>query len=456
MKFQVKSIICAVLLCSVTATPVLAKAWVDMPAAESRTATNVTKDDTIILRTDTAFKEVRVANPKVADVSVLTDKSFHIMGKASGKTSVMLYDARNQLLEIVDVTVGYDMEGLKKSLYDTLPRERIEIRPMAGGIYISGKVSTSAAADKALQIAQAYAPDRITNGLTVHDSHQVMLEVRFVEASRDVVKELGIGLLTQQAGDLAFQTGSGLISGRAPAIAGSLFGNLDNLSLDASLQALEEQGVIRTLAEPNLVAMSGETASFLAGGEFPIPVAADEGQISIEFRQFGVSLSFTPTVLDDAVINLRVAPEVSQIDNTNSVRIGGVEVPSLRVRRADTTVELRNSQSFAIAGLLQNNTSDSKSQVPFLGDIPVIGSLFRSSRFKKSETELVIIVTPHLVQPVSDRSQLRTPLDGVTTPGELDLFLNGKVEGTPVARLNRPAKTSADGGLSAQYGHAIQ
>jgi pilus assembly protein CpaC len=231
-------------------------------------------------------------------------------------------------------------------------------------------------------------------------------------------------------------------------------------AIDVQIDALEEKGVIRTLAEPNLVSMSGESASFLAGGEFPIPVNGQGDAITITYRQFGVGLAFTPTVLDDGIINLKVSPEVSQLDPTNSVNVGGVQVPSLRIRRADTTVELRNDQSFAIAGLLQNTQTDNSVQVPWLGDIPVIGTLFRSTRFRNNETELVIIVTPRLVQPVSDISQLRTPLDGLTTPSEMDLFLNGKLEGPRSGGSNgliaQPGKTEAQGGLSASYGHVIQ
>ena len=314
-------------------------------------------------------------------------------------------------------------------------------------------------AERAEKIAQAYAPGRVTNALSVRDSHQVMLEVRFVEASRDVVKELGIGLLTQRAGDYVFESGTGLISGRLPSLSGVLLGGAGNTSIDTRIDALEEQGVVRTLAEPNLVSMSGDTASFLAGGEFPFPVAADEGQISIEFRQFGVGLAFTTTVLDDGIINLEVMPEVSQIDTTNSVRVGGVEVPSLRVRRADTTVELRNSQSFAIAGLLQNEKANSKTQVPWIGDVPVLGALFRSSRYKNFETELVIIVTPRLVQPASDASQLSTPMDHMTAPGEMEQFLLGTlekpVESSGVSSSVSPTLADA-GGLSETYGYAVQ
>ena len=422
-------------------TPAAAKSWVDSSSTKARVAAKVIKDDMVLMRTESAFKEVRVANVEIADVVVITDKSFQVMGKARGKTNVMLYDANKRLVDIVDVTVGFDMAGLKKSLFETFPNDKIEVRNMAGGIYMSGKVATDSVSRQAEKIAQAYAPDNVTNGLSIRDSHQVMLEVRFVEATRDAVKELGIGLLTQQAGDFAFQNGSALSN---PVLSGVLAGTLGRASLDASIEALEEKGVIRTLAEPNLVSMSGETASFLAGGEFPIPVQADQGRVTIEFRQFGVGLAFTPTVLDDGIINLKVAPEVSQLDNTNSVRVGNIQVPALRVRRANTTIELRNSQSFAIAGLLQNETSNRKTQTPWIGDIPVLGSLFRSSRYQKAETELVIIVTPRLVQPVSDISELASPLDRLSLPGDMESFLGGALEG-PVAE---------QGGLSGNYGYA--
>lgn len=454
-------------LAAFLADPAIARSWVES-AQDKRVSTSVVKDDMIVMRTDSPFKEIRVADAKIADVVVLTNQSFHVMGKTSGKTNVMLYDDQNRLMDIIDIKVGFDLVELKRSLFELFPNEDIEIRPMADGIYMSGDVSSVKVAERAEKIAQAYAPKRVTNALSVRDSHQVMLEVRFVEASRDVVKEMGIGLLTQQAGDFAFQSGSGLISGSIPSLSGLIFGQHNNTTIDAQIDALEENGVIRTLAEPNLVSMSGDTASFLAGGEFPIPVSADDGQIAIEFRQFGVGLAFTPTVLDDGIINLKVMPEVSQIDNTNAVRIAGVEVPSLRVRRADTTVELRNSQSFAIAGLLQNETSNSKSQVPWLGDVPVLGTLFRSSRYKNFETELVIIVTPRLVQPASDISELATPLDGIKPPTEMEQFLLGHLNGGQAA-VNASSKTmsvnestesepatSAHGGLSAQYGYTLQ
>lgn len=441
----------------------LAKSWVETTHSSERVAADLVKDGTITLKSDEAFSTVSVADTSIADIVVLTDKSFHVMGKERGKTSVLVYDKQKRLMDVIDVTVNFDIHGLKKSLHEAFPKEEVEVRRLASKIYLSGDVSTAGIAEQAEKIAQAYAPNSVTNGLSIRDSHQVMLEVRFIEASRTAIKELGLGILAQQSGEFAFLSGAGTVSGSSigTAVLSEMIGPT---AIDVQIDALEEKGVIRTLAEPNLVSMSGESASFLAGGEFPIPVNGQGDAITITYRQFGVGLAFTPTVLDDGIINLKVSPEVSQLDPTNSVNVGGVEVPSLRIRRADTTVELRNSQSFAIAGLLQNTQSDNSVQVPWLGDIPVIGTLFRSTRFRNNETELVIIVTPRLVQPVSDISQLRTPLDDVTTPNEMDLFLNGKLEGprsgssiAPVSGLTaQPGKTEAQGGLSASYGHVIQ
>lgn len=439
MSSHVKSFIATLVCSAFLSTPALSKSWVDKKSSE-RTATSVVKDDTLVMRTDTSFAQVRVANAEIADVVVLSDRSFQVLGKSGGKTNVMLYDEDNQLVDIVDVTVGFDIASLKKTLFETFPKEAVEVRPLAGGIYLSGDVSSLSVAERAVSIAEAYAPSRVTSGLAVRDSHQVLLEVRFVEASRDSIKQLGINLLSQRgglitsageflptdAGDFAIGGTTGFVNSTASTILG---GGIGAASLDIRIDALEEQGIIRTLAEPNLVSMSGETASFLAGGEFPIPVSAGLGEVTIEYRKFGVGLAFTPTVLENGVINLKVAPEVSQLDVQNTVEIGGVRVPGLRVRRANTTVELRNSQSFAIAGLLQNESSNTRENVPWLGKIPVIGSLFSSTRYQKAETELVIIVTPHLARPVPDRNQLSTPLDDVNLPSDASAFLGGKIEG---------------------------
>ncbi len=455
-----------------------AKSWVEASTETKSVSAQVLKDGNITLRSDEAFSEVRVADTKIADVVILTNRAFHINGKARGKTSVMIYDNKKRLLDVINVEVNLDIQGLKKSLYETFPKERIEVRRMAGKIYLSGDVSTSRIAEQASKIAAAYAgtEDDVTSGLVVRDSHQVMLEVRFVEATRSAIKELGVGLLVQQAGKFSFASGVGAL-GNSSALSAILQDSFGPTNVDVRIDALEEKGVIRTLAEPNLVSMSGETASFLAGGEFPIPVAGQNGQITITYRQFGVGLSFTPTVLDDGIINLKVSPEVSQLDPTNSVRVAGVEVPSLSISRATTTVELRNSQSFAIAGLLQNTSTNRASQVPWLGDVPILGSLFRSTRYKNNETELVIIITPRLVQPVSDISELATPLDGYTNPSEFDFFLGGSIDGkgtkaqsSSAQQTKNPAntklalekptektteKTTASASLATRYGHVL-
>lgn len=480
-----KTLLISAVIFGLSSAQAQARSWVD--DSDNRVETNVVKDDTIVMRTDTAFREVRVANADVADVVVLTNKTFQVLGKRSGRTNVMLYDVDNRLVDIIDVRVGHDVADLRRTLYESFPEETIKVKEIAGGLYVSGDVRDGHTAERIIKIAQAYAPEKVTNGLSVRDSHQVMLEVRFVEASRDVIKDLGVGLLVQQNGDFNVGTGGGLFSGLAPALTAAGFPAAGAANIDFQIDALEEDGIIRTLAEPNLVAMSGDTASFLAGGEFPIPVPAGNEEIGITFRQFGVSLSFTPTVLDDGIINLKVAPEVSQIDTTNAVSISGVSVPGLRVRRADTTVELRNSQSFAIAGLLENNSSNNKAQVPWLGDVPVLGSLFRSSQYLKSETELVIIVTPRLVQPARDIRNLSTPLDYKSAPTESEFFLNGQIDGgvkagqrprlaspqssassaqparriAPASRLDDGAKNSENqiakaGGLKSEYGYALQ
>ena len=364
----------------------------------------------------------------------------------------MLYDNERQLIDIVDVTVGHDLAGLKKTLFQSFPRERIEVRPLANGIYLSGEVTTDAVSKRAEKIAQAFAPNSVTNGLAIKDSHQVMLEVRFVEASRSAIKELGIGLLTSRQGGLNPDPGDFAavtdVTTNNPVLSGILRGGIGGAVLDARIEALEDKGIIRTLAEPNLVAMSGETASFLAGGEIPIPIPGDLGQVAIEYRKFGVSLSFSPTVLDDEIINLKVAPEVSQLDQTTAVRIAEVTVPGIKVRRANTTIELRNGQSFAIAGLLQSESSNSRSQVPWLGDIPILGALFSSTRFQQDETELVIVVTPHLAQPVQDIRELATPLDDMTLPSDLDAFVGSQIEGKDMSRDLS--------GLSGNYGTVLE
>lgn len=243
--------------------------------------------------------------------------------------------------------------------------------------------------------------------------------------------ELGIGSEVSRAGDFLFATGSGLLSGGAPQSILNILGGSGGVNIDFFLEALEERGVIRTLAEPNLVARSGETASFLAGGEFPVPVAADEDTISIQFREFGVSLEFTPRILSNNKMSLEVSPEVSQLDPRNSVRLANVEIPALSVRRANTIIELSDGESFAIAGLIQNTVDTTSVQTPWLGDVPVLGALFRSNRFRENETELVIIITPRIVLPAPAGTRIPDPLTGTQMPSEAERILLGHLAPQP-------------------------
>jgi len=286
--------------------------------------------------------------------------------------------------------------------------------------------------------------------MKVNSPQQVMLEVRFVEASRSAGRELGVNwqvvqenLLNGGSGVAAAVGTGSLISGAVPF--GSVVGRMlsNGVKADALIDALEERGVVRRLAEPNLTALSGDTASFLAGGEFPIPVASNLGTVTVEFKKFGVGLAFTPTVLGDGLINLKIEPEVSQIDPTVVIRANGITIPSLIVRRANTTVELRDGQSFAIAGLLQSMSQTDQKQLPWLGDVPVLGALARSAAYQKKETDLVIIVTPRLVRPARPGDVLRTPLDTSKPANDPEFFLLGQGEIT--VPMDRRIQGRSDG-----------
>lgn len=395
-----------------------------------------------VLTADTAIDRAMIGNEEIADILPVSSNSIYVLGKAVGTTSLTLYDRSNRVIAVMDISVGPDVAGLREQMGQLMPGQPVESRVSNGAIVLSGTVSDAGAASRAMQLARAYAPeDRIVNLMTLGGSQQVMLEVRFAEVSRNIGKELGSSIFFGNGNDVQGGIGNGagnLPDGtpRLDTIAGSfgvirgLFNDVLGLSVDATLDALEEKGLSKTLAEPTLIALSGETASFLAGGEFPIPVVQSGGgggqdgnnAVTVQFKPFGVSLGFTPTVLSDKVINLVVEPEVSSIDQAASINIGGLQIPGLQTRRASTVLELRDGESFAIAGLLQRDFSTTVNQVPLLGSIPIIGSLFRSSSFQKGETELLIIVTPRLVAPIKP-SQVRLPTDRIYDPSEVDVLL---------------------------------
>ncbi|MGA2567130.1 MAG: type II and III secretion system protein family protein, partial [Pseudolabrys sp.] len=321
-----------------------------------------------------------------------------------------------------------------------------------GRIMLSGEVTDAATLDRAVIIARQFSPE-IINTVAVMSPQQVMLEVRFVELSRTAGRELGVqwnvfnkyataNIGSQQpAGNLpipaptsasnipAGEVAAGVLSGASPF--GFALGRIisGGTTIDVALNALEQKGLARSLAEPNLVALSGDTASFLAGGEYPIPVAGSFGQVTVDYKKYGVGLAFTPTVLSRGLINLKIEPEVSQIDTTHTVSVStGVAVPALIVRRASTTIELRDGQSFMIGGLLQTNNQNQIDQLPWLGSVPVLGTLFSSKSYQQNQTDLAIIVTPHLVRPTRPGDVVKTPADDALPPNDPDFFLLGKTE----------------------------
>jgi pilus assembly protein CpaC len=402
-----------------------------------------------LLRLDRPFAHVAVGNSEIADVLPMTDRSVHILGKAPGTTTLTLYDRGKQLIAVRELEVTPDIDGLKRKLHELMPLEPIEVRAVNDAVILSGTAGNAGQVANALSLAERYAPKKVTNLLKVAGSQQVMLAVKVAEVSRSVARELGIKP-SFVGGDFSFNTLDAVDATLFAALRVSASGGWGTLSL--LIDALEQKGVVKVLAEPNLIALSGDTANFLAGGEFPIPVAqgASGGNIAItvEFKKFGVGLAFTPTVLEGGLINLMVSPEVSQIDRTTAVTLSGFSIPGLSTRRATTTVELRDGQSFAIAGLLQSDFQDQVRQLPGIGNIPVLGALARSSEFLRRETELVIIVTPHLVRPVT-AGGLAAPTDTFTPPSDIDLFLMGRVEG-------QGASATAGTGLAGRYGHVVQ
>ncbi|HYC96128.1 MAG TPA: type II and III secretion system protein family protein [Sphingomicrobium sp.] len=437
-----------------------------------------------VLRTDRPFAKALIGSPEIADVLPLSDRSLYVLGKKMGTTSLTLYDRNNRLIAVVDVAVGPDVISLKRQLSELMPGDQLGARISNDSIVLEGIVSSGPAADRAVQLAETYAPGKVINLLSIGSSQQVMLEVRFSEIKRGALKDIGFSGFLSGGGDNGFQ---GAIGGGASLVSSTgtttttvplpgggtttvtrpnpptlslgaivdSFGifsrvfHIAGLDIDATFNALERKGLVTTLAEPTLVALSGETASFLAGGEFPVPIAqsATDGggsAISVEFKPFGVSLAFTPTVLADGVINMEVAPEVSSIDPTASVVINNLRVPGLQTRRAKTTVELRDGESFAMAGLIRRDFQDTIRQFPILGSIPIIGTLFRSTNFQKEETELVIIVTPRLVKPVR-AAAMKVPTDRVRPPDEVDLFLLGRPDSAIGVNPLEPTRPSPPG-----------
>ena len=400
----------------------------------------VAKDKSAAFRLDYPVGEIVVAQPDMLQLVATTDHSFYIRGKTLGVTNLLIYDQRHHLAQVIDVRVGQDIDSLQQDLLTALPGERITASNFAGGVLLSGNASTTSAAARAAEIAERYAPKAVSSIIKVANNQQIMVEVRFIEASRTSLRDVGFNFnATTPSNNFGVSSGTGLAGNQPPQSTISFGGRIGAVSINASLEALEQKGVIRTLAKPNLMAMSGEEASFLAGGEIPYPVPNGLTGVTLDFRQYGVKLKVTPTVEDNGEIKLKVAPEVSQLDASTAVSIGGVTVPGLLETNAATTVELQDGQSFAIAGLFQQQYNDSIHQIPGIGDIPVLGSLFRSANWQHQQTELIIIVTPRLTAPADHIESLPNPLLARQEPSSIDVILAGLAD-KPAAKAPATAR----------------
>jgi len=396
-----------------------------------------------LIRLSRPAKEVFIANPEIADIQIKSPTLVYVFGVARGETSLYALDEYDRTIFNTEVQVVQSLGILQAALDQMLPGQPIKVASVGGVMLLSGRVQSPDMAETAERLARALGGDgEIVNQMQIMQPTQVNLRVRFAEVSRTVVQELGfifesffrpgdftLGLaqgrdILESVDDVALGPIRELQ--RTESSANTIFGSLqrNGVDLNTAIDALDQEGFLTILAEPNLTAMTGETASFLAGGEFPVPIPNLNG-ITIQFREFGIGLEFTPTVLNSGRISMRIRPEVSELSDDGSIRIQDISVPAIITRRAETSVELGSGQSFAIAGLLQNNITQTATKLPGLGDIPILGALFRSDAFRREETELLIVVTPYVVRPVTER-RLSLPTDGFIAPDLVDRFFKGK------------------------------
>ena len=391
----------------------IAKENEQLSAIESRRI-EMTFGKSIVLRSELPIKRVSIANPEIADFILISSREIYINAKAAGTTNLTLWQ-NNLITAVYDLVVNYDISDLKQRLHEILPGEtELQVTATSDSITISGKVTSAAKLSQALALARAYAPEgKVQNLVQVGGVHQVMLEVRVSEMSRVLTKRLGINIFYTKGSEFAVSTLGGLadlvtpdnaelLTGPlgwtvSPAVNSFLRFNSGSATWTGLIDALEADSLIKVLAEPTLIALSGQTASFLAGGEFPVPVPQGLGTAAIEYKPFGVGLVFTPLVLSEDKINIKVSPEVSDLDFSTAVQFQGFIVPGLRTRRATTTIELGDGQSFAIAGLLRNNIRTIVNKFPLLGDIPLLGFLFRSTSISRSKTTVEFHITPRIV-----------------------------------------------------------
>lgn len=421
-----------------------------------------------IIEISIPVKRVSLADEEIADALVLTPQQIYLTGKVVGITRLTLWDETDKVITFLDIEVSPEISRLKEKLHEIFPYEEdIRITATHKSISLSGTVSSTLILSQVLSLAQAYASEgksQINNFLQVGGVHQVMLEVRIAEMSRTTRKRLGINFAyATQSGKFGVQRIDGLLT---PTLEGPLeFATEVNLLLrflrhDTTwtffIDAIKDEGLLKILAEPTLITLSGKTAYFLAGGEFPVPVpqSGTSDTITIEYKPFGVGLNFTPTVLSNGKISMEISPEVSELDFSIGVNLQGFTIPGIITRRVSTVVELADGQSFAIAGLLNDKIRENVRKYPFLGDIPIIGSLFRSSQFVKEERELIVIVTPHIVRPL-DKAKQTLPIDQYIEPNDIEFYLFGRLEGIklPSFSASNTLDQKNKGGLEGKFGH---
>jgi pilus assembly protein CpaC len=448
---------------------------------------NLMVGKSLVIDTPAAVKRVSLADPEIADTVVISPRQIYLTGKAAGTTNLTLWGADDRVYSVFDVAVSADLSLLKEKLQEILPRENIKVIAAHDAITLSGEVSSTANLSQAMAITEAFAPKKVVNLAQVAGVHQIMLEVRVAEMSRSLARRLGFNFsaVTESGGfgvsllnnlsavvspidAVLFPTVNPALAPFAQTFSNTINGlfrfHKGDTTWTGFIDALKENGLVKILAEPTLVTLSGQEAQFLAGGEFPVPVPQDNDVVTITFKPFGVGLGFTPTVLSNDKISIRVAPEVSELDFSIAVVLQGFVVPGLTTRRASTVIELANGQSFAIAGLLRETVRESVSKFPVLGDIPVLGALFRSTAFQKNETELIIIVTPHLVKPL-DMAKQTLPTDQYVEPNDFEWYLLGILEGlgSPAAPRRERGQSrdvplallKKTGGLEGEFGYII-
>jgi pilus assembly protein CpaC len=440
---------------------------------------NLTVGKSIIITSPGPVKRVSLVASEIADAMVLTPHQIYLTGKAPGVTNLTLWGVDNKVSAILDLEVSMDTSRLKEMLHKILPEEKdIKVNYTHDSITLYGTVSSTSNLSQVLALTQSYLPKegKVINLLEVAGVHQVMLEVRVAEMSRSLLRRLGfnfnyltphgnfgLSLLNRLTSVNQFNIpGTGGISGSiSESVNAVLRFSSHGTPWTVFIDALKEQGLLKVLAEPTLITLSGKTANFLAGGEFPIPVPQSSGAggttITIEYKPFGVGLNFSPTVLSNKKISMQVAPEVSELDFSRAVTIGGFVVPAITTRRVSTVIELADGQSFAIAGLLNEQIRENIQKFPILGEIPVLGALFRSSSFQKNETELIIIVTPHLVKPL-DMAKQTLPTDQFIEPDDFEFYLLGNLEGKEKIKSSAPVPKPSSGkthGLEGSFGHIV-